>query len=269
MIRTCVCFSIPQTSYTVLSLACLYPAANGHTEIVFRKSDVRKLGLTRGWELMLSHSFRTNITTGYAKGTPSSDMVESIKHLRACASQILHPLLLPVIIISHDLSQKNDQKQRQARDWLRTLESAVSMRTETLAEENKYIRGPMIDLDQINMDLVECHSRVLWKRPQAYQEIIRGIEKGMAAFWERAKGDEDGYGGERGEVYRLHRSMLARLDFYSAKLTGIENYAHITLERLAVQRQAVSFYSQSQSTLSLSLLSPSSYKPAEGRGEKS
>ncbi|KAH6624947.1 hypothetical protein B0J18DRAFT_466127 [Chaetomium sp. MPI-SDFR-AT-0129] len=225
-----------------------------HLQIVFRKSDVRKLGLTRGWELMLSHSFRTNTTTGYAKGTPSSDMVESIKHLRSCASQILHPLLLPVIIISHDLSQKNDQKQRQARDWLRTLESAVSMRAETLAEENKYIRGPMIDLDQINMDLVECHSRVLWKRPQAYQEIIRGIEKAMAAFWERAQRDEEAYGGEKGEVYRLHRSMLARLDFYSAKLTGIENYAHITLERLAVQRQALyNIIAQKESKLGLQM----------------
>lgn len=200
---------------------------------------MRKKGLTRGWELMLSHSFRTNITTGYVKGTPSSDMVASIAHLRVCAAQVLHPLLLPVIILSHDLSARNDQKQRDAREWLRLLEHAVSMRNEVLEEESRYIKESMVDLDQINRDLVECHSQVLWKRPQAYQEIIKGIARAMDGFWEKAC-DDPAYGGRGGEVDKLHRSLLARLDFYQAKLKGIENYAHITLERLTIQRAAVS-----------------------------
>jgi hypothetical protein len=187
---------------------------------------------------MLSHSFRTGITTGYAKGTPSSDMVESIKHLRSCAAQIQHPLLLPVVILSHDLSMKNDQKQRDAREWLRNLEHAISMRTDVLEEESKYIKDAMVDLDQINRDLVECHSQVLWKRPQAYQEIIKGVHQAMERFWEKA-GDNPSYGGPGGEVGKLHRSLLARLEFYQAKLKGIENYAHITLERLSIQRAAV------------------------------
>ncbi|KAH6850236.1 hypothetical protein B0I37DRAFT_413649 [Chaetomium sp. MPI-CAGE-AT-0009] len=226
---------------------------NPHLQIIFRKSDVRKKGKTRGWELMLSHSFRTRITTGYAKGTASSDMVESIKHLRACADQILHPLLLPIIILSHDLSMKNDQKQRNARQWLRDLETAVSMRSEVLEEENKYIRGSMIDLDQINMDLVECHSQVLWKRPQAYQEIIKGIWQAMDRFWEKAR-DDDAYGSKGGVVDKLHRSMLARLDFYQAKLKGIENYAHITLERLTIQRAALyNIIAQKESKLGLTM----------------
>jgi len=214
--------------------------ANPPQEIIFRKSDVRKRGLTRGWELMLSHSFRTNITTGYAKGTPSSELVESIKHLRSCAAQILHPLLLPLIILSHDLAPKNDVKQREARDWLRNLEHAVSMRAEVREEESKYVKGEgMMDLDQINRDLVECHSQVLWKRPQAYQEIIRGIHGAMDRFWERAR-DDPAYGGPGGEVDKLQRNLRARLEFYQAKLKGIENYAHTTLERLTIQRAAVS-----------------------------
>lgn len=209
-------------------------------EIIFRKSDVRKRGLTRGWELMLSHSFRTHVTTGYAKGTPSSDLVESIRHLQACAAQILHPLLLPVIVLSHDLSAATDQRQRDARDWLRNLEHAVSMRAEVREDESKYVRDSMVDLDQINRDLVECHSQVLWKRPQAYQEIIKGLGAAMDRFWERAGGDP-AYGGAGGDVHKLHRSLLARLEFYQAKLKGIENYAHTTLERLTIQRAAVRF----------------------------
>lgn len=189
---------------------------------------------------MLSHSFRTNITTGYAKGTTSSDLVESVRHLRACAAQVLHPLLLPAIVLSHDLSPKMDQKQRDARDWLRNLEHAVSMRAEVLDEESKYVRESMVDLDQINRDLVECHSQVLWKRPQAYQEIIKGVYGAMDKFWGRAGALPEAYGGPGGEVDKLHRSLLARLDFYMAKLKGVENYAHTTLERLTIQRAAVS-----------------------------
>jgi hypothetical protein len=185
----------------------------------------------------MSHSFNTGITTGFAKGTESSDMIESIKHLKACSGQVMHPLLLPVIILSHDLSAKTDQKQRDARDWLRRLEHAVSMRNE-IADDEGYVKQDVMDLDQINRDLVECHSQVLWKRPQAYQEIICSIEKAMDSFWSKA-GDDPKYGGRGGEIDRLHRSMGARLDFYRAKLTGVENYAHTTLERLSIQRAAV------------------------------
>lgn len=190
---------------------------------------------------MLSHSFRTGVTTGYAKGTESSDMVESVKHLKCCAGQVMHPMLLPIIILSHDLSAKTDQKQRDARDWLRRLEHAVSMRNE-IVEDEGYVKKDVMDLDQINRDLVECHSQVLWKRPQAYQEIIGGIELAMGRFAEKSVVDPK-YGGRGGEVDKVHRSMIARLDFYKAKLKGVENYAHTTLERLTIQRGAVSNFS--------------------------
>ncbi len=206
---------------------------NPHLQVVFRKSDVRKRGLTRGWELMLSHEFRSGITTGYAKGTESSDVVEAIKHLRACAAQVAHPLLLPVIVLSHDLSAKNDQKQRDARDWLRRLEHAVSMRSES-ADGEGYVRDAVFDLDQINRDLVECHSQVLWKRPQAYLEILRTMERAMLKFKFKLPRDR-----ETAAVDQLHRSMLSRLEFYRAKLKGIENYAFTTLARLDIQRGAV------------------------------
>lgn len=225
-----------------------------HLQLIMRKSDVRKKGKTRGWELMLAHAFRTGITTGYVKGTDSSDMAESIAHVRACARQAAHPLLLPMVVLSHDLSPKNDQKQRDARDWLRRLEHAVSMRNEITEDEGYVKDDAVMDLDQINRDLVECHSQVLWKRPQAYQEIIKEMEKGLARFKEglteargpaSVKRDENGvvvsdeYGYR--EVEKCHKSMCSRLEFYRNKLVGIENYAHTTLERLAIQRGAVSF----------------------------
>lgn len=231
------------------------PTDHSHIEIIFRKSDVRKKGKTRGWELMLAHSFSTGITTGYAKGTESSDIVESIKHLKTCAAQVMHPLLLPMIILSHDLSTKNDQKQREARDWLRRLENAISLRNE-IVETEGYVKQDYMDLDQINRDLVECHSQVLWKRPQAYQEILDSMEVSMGRFWDLASDSarRDIYGGKGGETDKLHRSMLGRIDFYRAKLKGTENYAHTTLERLTIQRAALyNIIAQKESKLNLEM----------------
>lgn len=204
------------------------------TEIVYRKSDVRKKGKTRGWELTLSHDVKNGITTGFAKGTPSSDMEESIRHLRACVLQIGHPLLLPIIILSHDISFKTDIKQRDARDWLRKLEHAVSMRTE-IEEREGYVRDGVVDLDAINRDLVECHSQVLWKRPKAYLEILEHIRNAMTEFDKNLPETR-----KDTSMRKLHASMLARLDFYKVKLQGIESYAFTTLQRLDIQRTAVS-----------------------------
>ncbi|KAG4031171.1 hypothetical protein MFRU_010g02960 [Monilinia fructicola] len=206
---------------------------NPHLQIVNRKSDVRKKGLTRGWELTLSHDINHGITTGYAKGTESSDMNESIKHLKACILQIGHPMLLPAIIFSHDISFKTDLKQRDARDWLRRLEHAVSMRSE-IEEKEGYVREGVIDLDAINRDLVECHSQVLWKRPKAYLQILQQLEKAMVMFDERLPEER------KDETMRaLQASMLARYDFYRVKLQGIESYAYTTLQRLDIQRSAL------------------------------
>ncbi|KAH8673639.1 hypothetical protein BX600DRAFT_211125 [Xylariales sp. PMI_506] len=221
-------------------------ANDPHLQIIFRKSDVRKKGKTRGWEIMLSHSFNTSITNGFVKGTSSSDINEAIMHLRACNMQVAHPLLLPIIILSHDLSSKTDQKQRDARDWLRRLENAVTMRND-IDDRDRYLE---FDLDVINRDLVECHSQVLWKRPQAYQEIIKEIKSAMDKFWQGAREDRKMFE----EIKALHNSMDSRLEFYRIKLLGVENYAHTTLERLNIQRQALyNIIAQKESKLNLEM----------------
>lgn len=183
---------------------------------------------------MLSHDVNNGITTGFAKGTPSSDIVECIKHLKECVLQVGHPMLLPIIIFSHDVSFKTDIKQRDARDWLRRLEHAVSMRSE-IEEREGYVKEGVVDLDAVNRDLVECHSQVLWKRPKAYLEILRGIEVAMKKFYDALPHQR-----KEKSMKALQASMLARLDFYRVKLQGIDSYAHTTLQRLEIQRSAVS-----------------------------
>lgn len=209
--------------------------------------------------MMLSHSFRSHITTGYVKGTPSSDVVQALVHLKACAAQVGHPMLLPIIILSHDLSPANDQKQRDARDWLRRLENAVSLRNE-IEDNEQYFQDGVLEVDGLNRDLVECHSNVLWKRPQAYMALTIEMETAMtrfrqncaafrikhntsfrhsASFDDKTMVNED-FEKDDENMLKLHDSMMARLDFYKVKLKGLENYIHTTLQRLKVQREAVS-----------------------------
>lgn len=226
-----------------------------HLHVIFRKSDVRKKAKTRGWEMMLSHRFRTGVTSGFAKGTPTSKVVDCLLHLRQCAAHAMHPLLLPTIMLGHELEPETEERQRKARDWLRSLENAISLRDEIVDSES-YIRpepDAAIDLDQINRDLVECHSQVLWKRPQAYLETLAGFERAMERFWDRAR-DDPKYGGRGGEIDRLHRSMLARYEFYAVKLKGIENYTWTSLKRLTVQREALyNIYAQKEARLNLDM----------------
>lgn len=182
---------------------------------------------------MLSHDVNNGITTGFCKGTPSSDIVECIKHLKECVLQVGHPMLLPIIIFSHDVSFKTDIKQRDARDWLRRLEHAVSMRSE-IEEREGYVKEGVVDLDAVNRDLVECHSQVLWKRPKAYLEILSGIEVAMGKFYEALPEPR-----QEKTMKAMQASMLARMEFYRVKLQGIDSYAHTTLQRLEIQRSAV------------------------------
>ncbi|KAI1168646.1 hypothetical protein F5B18DRAFT_595945 [Nemania serpens] len=221
-----------------------------HLQIIFRKSDVRKKGKTRGWEIMLSHSFNTGITTGFVKGTESSSINEVIKHLKSCHSEVGHPMLLPIIILSHDLSADVDIRQRDARDWLRRLENAITMRQE-IEKKEEYTN---FDLDGINQDLVECHSRVLWKRPQAYQEIIKEMKAAMDKFKEYGNKEKNTSRLSTPKLKALHNSMRSRLEFYRVKLTGQEHYIHTTLERLRVQQQALyNIITQKESKLNLEM----------------
>ncbi|KAL7928001.1 hypothetical protein ACQKWADRAFT_278458 [Trichoderma austrokoningii] len=229
-----------------------------HLQICHRKSDVRKKGKTRGWEMMLSYAFKTSITTGFLKGTPSSDIIQALKHLKGCYGQVGHPMLLPTIILSHDLSPANDQKQRDARDWLRRLENAVSLRDEVEPEE-QYFQDGILSIDGLNRDLVECHSHVMWKRPQAYFALVREMELCMERFkvlWYDWKQDvlTEEETAHRKTIDQLHRSMMARMEFYRVKLKGLENYIHTTLERLKVQREALyNIMSQREARLNLEI----------------
>lgn len=203
-------------------------------EFVFRKSDVQQKGTSRGFEMTLSHSFTERMTSGYAKGTSSAKLDIIIAQLRACSTPVSHPILLPVLVLNRELSSENDQKQRAAREKVRELENQLTGRY-TMDAATGHAPYEDLRLDTINRELAECQCQVMWKRPQAWRNVVKGVEEAAACFWDNLPIEQ-----KTPSLQCLHRSILSRLDFIKVKLEGLDNYAHVSLERLNLQRDVVS-----------------------------
>lgn len=183
---------------------------------------------------MLSYSIRDGMTLGFVKGTMSSDVSEAICRLQSCTAEIHHPLLLPILTLSYQLSPRQEQRQRNARDWLRRLELALAMRQQ-IDEGEGYFKNGALDIDAISRDLVQCQSQVLWAQPEAWQQILHRFKEAMEEFWAAcAEKRKDS------ELERAHNTMLDRLCFYQDKLVGIKYYVDVTMQRLSIQHNAVS-----------------------------
>ncbi|KAK0644675.1 hypothetical protein B0T16DRAFT_495437 [Cercophora newfieldiana] len=233
---------------------CRDPAdkENKFLQLVFRKSDVRWKGTSRGWEMALSYSFRAKITSGYVRGTKSAGIIDIMESLSAaCAKEVaVHPLLLPLLMLEAGLAPTTEINQRQIRDRLRDLESAMGGDRYNMAPAEGY--GPETDimLDKINRELADLQCKVMWKRPQVWQGAVGRLKDATGCFWERLS-DQDR---EIKGLEDLQATIQRRLDFASVRLDGLESYIQVSLERLDIQREVMnSFISQRESRLSLSI----------------
>jgi hypothetical protein len=187
---------------------------------------------------MLSYSFRTGITSGYVKGMESANVEDILSQLTACAKPVTHPLLLPILFLNHELSLKNDNKQRKAREDIRKLENVLYGRYKHEAAPG-YVAWDQVDLDTVSRRLADLQCTVLWKRPQAWLQVINRMEKAVKHLRDQSVADEIPQSMEI-----LHEMLLHRLDFLTAKLEGLESYAHVSLQRLNVLREVVSRLSE-------------------------
>ncbi|KAI8634479.1 hypothetical protein F5Y19DRAFT_461836 [Xylariaceae sp. FL1651] len=223
---------------------------NPQLQFIFRKSDVQWKGTSRGWEMMITYCFKSRITSGYVKGTKSAKIRRLLQQLTVCARPVAHPLLLPILVLTNELSAKNDQEQRDARERIRKLEGALSQRYQMIPAIG-YGPDEEIDLDSLNRQLTDCQCKVLQKKPQAWRNALNRVEKAMHSFWAALQGQCQ-QGEPNKELQTLHRCLLDRLDFLTVKLEGIESYAHVSLERLKNQREVMlSMLDQRESRLSL------------------
>ncbi|ORY71048.1 uncharacterized protein BCR38DRAFT_415789 [Pseudomassariella vexata] len=223
-------------------------ADGAYLQFIFRKSDARWKGNSRGWEMILSYSFNTRITSGYLKGTDSVEIETILRRLKACAQPTSHALLLPILVLGHEMSAKNDNTQRKIREQIRRLEDVLSGRYKVEAAAG-YASDQDLTLDAINHDMVESHSQAMWKRPQAWQNVVTRLSKATDYYWEQLPEEE-----KTPELEGLHKVLLSRLDFVTAKLEGLKHYADVSLERLKLQREVMhGIINQRESRLSAAI----------------
>jgi hypothetical protein len=193
---------------------------------------VKKEGKTRGWELVLSHDIKSSITTGFYRGTESSKISECLKLLRKCILEISHPMLLPILICSRDLNMEGDLRQREARETVRRLEETIINAAQVYTDPD-VTKQERIDLGIINKELVDCHCRALWKRPEAYLDIVSTMQDALLDL-------EDQWSDERRvQIASQHLNLAARLRFLRVKLQGISTYRQVTIARLEMLQRLV------------------------------
>lgn len=149
----------------------------------------------------------------------------------------IHPMLLPVLVLSNEVSFEPEFEQRRARYRLERIEKdlvragkAKIMKSTTVSE--------LIDLDRINGELVDCYALVLRNPSLNSIQMIESMEKSMKIIYNLAL---DGFS-THPSVFQTHRDLSAKVQFYKYKLLGIENYAGTTLQRLDIQRGLVSSF---------------------------
>lgn len=204
--------------------------------MIFRKADLRRLGLTKGWEMVLSHDMKTSTTVGFCKGTAKSSLVSALRHYRASAVKKCHPVLLPFLMIREHMTSRADMKQREAWDTQGGIECAVADYGR-LQKELEGVKSGGIDLDAINQGLDECHAQVMKHSRAAYIRAIEALEDMMKIFLNQFPALQINL---TTDFHNTHVSLSSGLDFYKRRLHGIEGYANTTLRRLEIQRGLVS-----------------------------
>ncbi|KAK4161347.1 hypothetical protein QBC43DRAFT_323868 [Cladorrhinum sp. PSN259] len=208
-------------------------------DMVFRKSDIRRNGCTRGWELTLSHELKTGMTQGFLKGTHSVELPDVINLLKSCGPEIGHPLLLPMIMFrKQSTGFRSDHPQRSAREWLQRIEQVITMRQASSDLPDCYTNDSELDISALNRDLVECHAQVLWQRPAAYLAIVDSVERAARLFMD-AVPEGRMRASHPNDLERFQETLVSRLFLYRKMWEGIEVYANTTLQRLEMQRNAL------------------------------
>ncbi|KAI3321758.1 hypothetical protein HD806DRAFT_146484 [Xylariaceae sp. AK1471] len=204
-------------------------AEKSHFQLVFRKSDTQwSGGGNRGFEMMLSHSFETRITSGYVRGTHHTKIGQVLQQLATCSTSTAHPLLLPILVLCRELGFKNDEFHQATRRWICTLEATLGDRYHV-----DYVNNHT-DTEQLLRDIGACQYQVLQKRPQAWLKVVDKLTQAMGCYWESLDPENKTL-----ELEQLHETLLGRLDFFTTKLQGLESYIQVSSERLKILREEV------------------------------
>ncbi|KAI1744983.1 hypothetical protein F4680DRAFT_403941 [Xylaria scruposa] len=186
-----------------------------YLQLIFRNSQDRGQKSSQGWEIILSYSVKTRITSGYVRWTADTSMHQLFEQLMSFSKPTAHPLMLPLLVLQHNLGAQNDQYYRDSRDQIRKIESNT-MRPKKTREMGDLFR-----------EAIECQIRLSENRPQVWLHIINKITQAMDCYWALLDQAD-----KSPEQEKLHQMLKGRLSFLTGKLQSAEQYINISSERL-------------------------------------
>jgi hypothetical protein len=191
---------------------------------VYRKVTKHPKG-TKGFEMILCHDLETHETRGFLKGGPQ--ILEALAYLRRSDRDIIHPMLLPVIVLSLKIGSKSETSQQEAQNQIRLIE--VRLRNTRPVRQAFISENEGIALEAVNADLSACHKKV-WKRPETYLELIDEFHNSLQAI---ACKDH------KSELFSIHLNLRSRVELLRQRMRGIQSSAHSTLYRIDMQRSVL------------------------------
>ena len=175
--------------------------------------------------MTLCHDLETHETRGFLKGGPK--ILEALAYLRSSDRDIIHPMLLPVIVLSLIVGSKIETLQHEALNQIRLIE--VQLRNIRPIRQAFISEDESIALEAVNADLAACHRKV-WKRPETYVELFNEFYNSLDAI---ACTDRES------ELFRMHLSLRSRVELLRQRMRGIQSSAYITLDRINMQRSLI------------------------------
>jgi hypothetical protein len=212
-------------------------AINCSTEIIYRKASMKHNTRPKGYELILSYDTQQATTRGFLKGAESAQIQTYIMHLKASGADIIHPLLLPMILLVDKVGNRSEEAQREARNQIRSIETRLKQQMGHRSSESLH-KGDGLDLSAINADLTVCHSLV-WKHPRTYIELIDNFQAALNAIYKKKIEDLVGANSCNVAFERVHKGFNSRLDLSRQRLQGMESASITTLSRIDMQRTAL------------------------------
>jgi hypothetical protein len=173
-------------------------------------------------------------------------MGDCIDHLKASASQFEHPMLLPVIILSHGNPDMVSKAQQNAQERLGIIERALKShpRLPGQPHEHYFDSDGLLNLDYINIALSECHQLAICKDPNAYLRVLDGFDFAVGIFNRHAPGKPHALRDlevQNPEFEATAAEIISRIEFSRRRLEGQAAFREVILQRLDVLRSAVGY----------------------------
>lgn len=174
----------------------------------------------------MSHTYDKDSSRvlGFYKGSPGASTASCIEHLAKIPKEIIHPMLLPLMILSSRIGPRAEKNQRNVRLKLRQTETALLEYMEPKGPES-------MSLKEINAYLLICHSMV-WKSPGASHKVVDRVE----SILQKISGGLYCTETEEVLVQQINQQYIDRVAFIRERLRGIETYCYSTLSRIDMQR---------------------------------